>query len=167
MDLYTLIKINFCWRQNFEMLIIHKPYLGSRYVPHKIWAQSFQPFWRLWDTNGQTPRQAKCIFRLTTFCPPEFYFLLSWFNSFGLLALKPSVPRLLIVTPTVYPHLVDFTRKLNFQNKSWLNQLKNLKTKLSTFPWLSWVPNRNLTQIGPEIIELWSDKQTKNNKWET
>ena len=115
------------------MLIIHKPYLGSRYVPHKIWAQSFQPFWRLWDTNGQTPRQAKCIFRLTTFCPPEFYFLLSWFNSFGLLALKPSVPRLLIVTPTVYPHLVDFTRKLNFQNKSRLNQLKNLKTKLSKY----------------------------------
>jgi len=35
-------------------LIIHKPSLGSREVPHKIWARSVQPFWRLLDTNKQT-----------------------------------------------------------------------------------------------------------------
>ena len=43
--------------QIFEILIIHKPSLGSREIPHKIWAQSVQPFWRLLDTNKQTDRQ--------------------------------------------------------------------------------------------------------------
>ena len=28
----------------FKILIIHKPSLGSREVPHKIWAQSVKPF---------------------------------------------------------------------------------------------------------------------------
>jgi len=37
-------------------LIIHKPSLGSRNVPHKIWAWSVQPFWRLLDTNKQTDK---------------------------------------------------------------------------------------------------------------
>ena len=39
----------------FEILIIHKPSLGSCEVPLKIWAWSVQPFWRLLDTtNRQT-----------------------------------------------------------------------------------------------------------------
>ena len=33
----------------------------------------------------------------------------------------------------------------------------NLKTKLSTFQWLSQVPN----QLGLGVLELWSDKQTE------
>jgi len=45
--------------QIFENSIIHKPSLGSREVPHKIWAQSVQPFRRLLDTNRQ--RQAMYI----------------------------------------------------------------------------------------------------------
>ena len=36
-------------------MIFHKPSLGSREVPHKIWARSVQPFWRLLDTK-QTNR---------------------------------------------------------------------------------------------------------------
>ena len=44
-------------------MIIHKPFLGPREVPQKMWARSVQPFWRLLDTNEQTgkqtPRQAK------------------------------------------------------------------------------------------------------------
>ena len=48
-------------------MIIHKPFLGSRDVPQKIWARSVQPFWRLLDTNKQTdkqtPRQAKFMYR--------------------------------------------------------------------------------------------------------
>ena len=35
----NLMKIEFWWRHNFEILIIHKPSLGSREVPHKIWAR--------------------------------------------------------------------------------------------------------------------------------
>ena len=63
----SLMKLKFWWRQIFEILIIHKPSLGLRNVPHKIWAWSVQPFWRLLDTNRQTPkhprRQAKFIYR--------------------------------------------------------------------------------------------------------
>ena len=53
----NLMKIEFWWRQIFETLITYKPSLGSREVPHKMWARSVQPFWRLLDTNGQTNRQ--------------------------------------------------------------------------------------------------------------
>ena len=48
--------IEFCWRQIFEILIIHKPSLGSLDVPQKIWAPSVQPFSRLLDTNKQTDK---------------------------------------------------------------------------------------------------------------
>jgi len=58
-DFQNLLTIKFCWRQIFEILIIHKPSLGSRVVPHKIWSRSVQPFCRLLNTNKQTPRQAK------------------------------------------------------------------------------------------------------------
>ena len=51
------MKIEFWWRQIFEILIIHKPSLGSLDVPQKIWARSVQPFWRLLDTNKQTDKQ--------------------------------------------------------------------------------------------------------------
>ena len=37
--------------------------LGSRDDPQKMWARSVQPFWRLLDTNKQTPRQVKFIYR--------------------------------------------------------------------------------------------------------
>ena len=61
-------KIEFWWRQIFKNLIIHKPSLGSREIPQKIWARSVQSFWRLLDTNKQTnkqtDRQAKFIYRL-------------------------------------------------------------------------------------------------------
>ena len=51
------MKIEFWWRQIFEILIMHKPSLWSLDVPQKIWARSVQPFWRLLDTNKQTPGQ--------------------------------------------------------------------------------------------------------------
>jgi len=43
-------------RQIFDNLIIHKPSLGSRDVPHKIWSRSVQPFWRLLETNTQAKK---------------------------------------------------------------------------------------------------------------
>ena len=42
-------------------MIIYKPSLGSHEVPHKIWARSLQPFWRLLDTNKQTEKLNLCI----------------------------------------------------------------------------------------------------------
>ena len=51
------MKIEFLWRQIFEILIIHKHSLGSRDVLHKIWARSVQPFGRLLDTNKLTNEQ--------------------------------------------------------------------------------------------------------------
>ena len=41
-------------RQIFEFLIIHKPSLEPREVPHKIWAWSVQPFKRFLVANKQT-----------------------------------------------------------------------------------------------------------------
>ena len=49
---------------------------------------------------------------------------------------NPALPTVFIIYPNVYPHLVDFTGKLNFRTHSTLN----LKTKLKTFPWFSQVP---------------------------
>ena len=40
----------------FENSIINKPSFGSREVPQKM-------YWRLLDTNGQTARQAKYMYR--------------------------------------------------------------------------------------------------------
>ena len=57
-DFKTFSKIEFCWRQIFENSIIHKPSLGPREVPHKIWARSVLPFWRLLETNKQTDKQS-------------------------------------------------------------------------------------------------------------
>ena len=48
--------------QIFVILSIYKPSLGSFVVPYKIWALSVELLLRLLDTNGQTPRQAKCIY---------------------------------------------------------------------------------------------------------
>ena len=56
-DFQTFMLIEFCYKQIFEILIIHKSPLGSRYVPHKIWSRLVQPFWHLLDTD----RQAKYI----------------------------------------------------------------------------------------------------------
>ena len=52
-------------RQIFSILSVHKPFLGSCEVPQKIWARSFQPFWRLLVKNKQTNRQTKYIYRFT------------------------------------------------------------------------------------------------------
>ena len=43
-DFENLLEIKFCWKLIFEILIIHKPFLGSCEVPQKIWAGLFQPF---------------------------------------------------------------------------------------------------------------------------
>ena len=48
----------------FEILIIHRPSLRSREVPHKIWAPSVQSLCRLLDTTErQIDRQANNIQR--------------------------------------------------------------------------------------------------------
>ena len=59
LDFLSLLQIIFCWRQNPKILNICNPSLGTCEVPHKIWARSAQPFWRLLDT-----RQAKDIYKL-------------------------------------------------------------------------------------------------------
>ena len=54
--------------------------------------------------------------------------LVSLVSSLKLLADVPGVARLLIVTPTVYPQLVDFIWKLNFREKNRPTQLNIFKT---------------------------------------
>ena len=65
-----LMKIEFWWRHNFEILIIHKPSLGSRDVTQKIWTRSVQPFWRLLDTK----KQIKKNFNQKYFFPLQSHF---------------------------------------------------------------------------------------------
>ena len=54
------------------------------------------------------------------------------------------MPKVVIVIPAVYPHLVDLAGKLNLRYKSGPTQLRisKLRTnfKLRTFSWLSRVP---------------------------
>ena len=67
---------------------------------------------------------------------------------------NPALPRLHLVTPDVYPHLVDFTGKLNFPNKTRpthsesQNKAKNIPLALSSSC------NQYLRQIGPGAPEL-------------
>ena len=53
---------------------------------------------------------------------------------------KPALPRLLIVTPAVYSHLVLNYDFYYFSIKKSTHLTQNLKTKLRTFPWFSRVP---------------------------
>ena len=49
------MKIEFCWRQILDILIIHKPSLGPCEVPQFFLARSVSPFWRL-QTNRHPDR---------------------------------------------------------------------------------------------------------------
>ena len=55
-DFQNLMKIEFCWKLIFEILILHKPTMGSCEVSHNIWARLVQPFWCLLHTNKQTSK---------------------------------------------------------------------------------------------------------------
>ena len=58
------MEIEFCWRQFFEILIIHKPSLGSREIPQKIGPDRVSRFDVYWiQTDKQTNKQAKFIYR--------------------------------------------------------------------------------------------------------
>ena len=56
-DFQNLMKIEFCWRLIFEVVIIHKPSHGSCEIPHKIWARLDQSIWRLLNTNRRTDKK--------------------------------------------------------------------------------------------------------------
>ena len=71
----------------------------------------------------------------------DFIFKLAWKPSSAKVTKRLGSLKLLLIivllrrciTPAVYPHLNDFTGKLKVDPV-------NLKTKLRTFPWVSWVP---------------------------
>ena len=77
---------------------------------------------------------------------------------------NPAFPRVLIVTPAVYPHLVDFTWTLNFHFKNRPTQLR-LKTQLRTFPWFSQAPQSKFEANRSRVPELLSDKQTDKQRF--
>ena len=80
-DFQNLMKIDFCWRQNFDILLVHKP---SYEIPHKIWARSMQPFWRLLDTNKQTDKTNLYIID---------YWAISIVNIFSMYSLKTKAKK--------------------------------------------------------------------------
>ena len=49
------MKIEFRWRLFLEILIIHKPALGTCEVPHKIWANQFWRFDVYWIPTNKHP----------------------------------------------------------------------------------------------------------------
>ena len=61
---------------------------------------------------------------------------------------------LILVTPAVYPHLDDFTGKLNFRYQSRSTQLRILKPSLEHSRGSSEFPNKNLRQIRQGVSEL-------------
>ena len=50
---FSTMKIEFYWRQNFEILTIYKTFPRVMWGPTKLWLGSIQPFWRVLDTNGR------------------------------------------------------------------------------------------------------------------
>ena len=53
-DFQDLIKIEFCWRLIFEILIIHKPLWGHLRTYTKLWPDRFSRFDVYWiQTNKQ------------------------------------------------------------------------------------------------------------------
>ena len=68
--------------------------------------------------------------------------------------------RLLETTPTVYPHLNDFSWKLSFRYLSRPTQLRISKPNEEHSRESPEFPDQNLRQIGPGVSELWSVKQT-------
>ena len=55
-DFQDLIKIEFCWRLFFEILIIYKPLWGHLRTYTKLWPDRFSRFDVYWiQTDKQTP----------------------------------------------------------------------------------------------------------------
>ena len=75
-------------------------------------------------------------------------------SRFLCLIKNPALPRLIKVTPAVYPHLNDFTGNLTFHYKSRPTQLSISKHSCG-FPEFT---NLDLKQIGPGFSELSWDK---------
>ena len=49
-----------------SFLMFHKPFLGSLQIPHKIWALSIQPFWRVYkQKTNKHPHKQVYIYRCT------------------------------------------------------------------------------------------------------
>ena len=67
------------------------------------------------------------------------------------------MPRLLIVTPTVYTHLVDFTWKITYRP----TQLRIFKPSYKHSRCSLEFPNQNLRQNSPGVRELWSGHTNK------
>ena len=44
LNFQILLKIEFCWRENFEILFIYKPSLRTCEVPREVWSRSVQTF---------------------------------------------------------------------------------------------------------------------------
>ena len=71
------------------------------------------------------------------------------------------LPRLLIVTHAVYPHLNGFNGKLNFCFLSQSHSNQNLKTKLRTFQWVSRVQNLRQGFLSYDRTNKHTDRQTE------
>ena len=91
-------------------------------------------------------------------------------KAYCIVVWEPSVAQGVIVSPTDYPRFVLNMILTIFPDESRSTQLRISKLKKClflntflyyiTFPWVSEFPNQNLGQIGPGVLELWSDIQT-------
>ena len=103
--------IEFCWRLIFEILIIHKPFMGLCEVPHKIWVRSFQLFLVFIgykQTNKQTDKQSinrDGIFvrTLLIFFIRRFKFKGGHFSAFQPVPIYTFLPK-----PSLYLRIVQY-----------------------------------------------------------
>ena len=61
------------------------------------------------------------------------------------------------VTTADYPHLNDFTGRLNFRYESRPATQLRISNQAKNIPWVSQVPQLKFDEL---VYELWSDKQT-------
>ena len=82
----------------------------------------------------------------------------NYYSKYIILAWIPSVAQ--VSKSYSHRHLNNFTGKLNFRCNSRPTQLRIPKPSQKQTRGPSEFLNQNLRQIGPEVSELWSDKQT-------
>ena len=104
-DFQNLMPIEFCWRLIFEILITHKPSLGSFEVPYKI-----QPLYQTFMRHKQTNWQTSKIYIMYIFVFLFHSFLVWMLHYVKWKYIKNSFKSLYFRKPSIEPKSADFNK---------------------------------------------------------